>query len=542
MFFDANFSQFGRTSGQQLNGLRRQLGVGVDPVFDYSQMSELAKDLTKKEEKTRQAPASQEPSGGPPLTSLEQLRRALHDVSGPIGGDAAGGGGGGGDAGAGGDEVGGIGAGENAAFEAQSPGQARARREQLRPSASFKACSRDKRQQKDAIKDCAPPIGNYRPKDTLCRPRQKDADFGLKSPTKSKHTLQLEKQIADLKAENKPFEHLVRHAVSIEEGDTPERLKLTIVVPDLARSVPHADPCQNAVPRGKLEYNVNSFTAGVLDGDIYTSSMKRNPVWDFAKLRKEDPLTRDSYFVPGQYTCNMDAVRPRILTTTVAFDRQRPRPKPEGKKPTGHHLPDRSLSRSCPALTNSISTKVPDFSKYTVRPKFFRPAEGYHDLDDPLIDQQVMHHNLTFDVVEADRVLHRRPAPAECWDTGLTREECFKTCRAYHESIPLQRAKDNLAQGLRSLDLLPTVESSKLQRRVRDLNFTEILGRDTEKKHTASPSRMRNQGNSVKFEREVRYGDSRVDTQKLSSLSSSIQSMRAGRTWEALPVEEVPSG
>merc|ERR1719210_2582833 len=100
MIFDTTFSEIGRSSGQQLDALRRQLGVGIDPSYDYSHMEEMQKKLIQKKDKKFKG-ATGDSAGqdaGGPVTGLDQLRRALREVVGSSAGleepilDEAGGG------------------------------------------------------------------------------------------------------------------------------------------------------------------------------------------------------------------------------------------------------------------------------------------------------------------------------------------------------------------------------------------------------------------------------------------------------------------
>lgn len=548
MFFDGAFSQLGRKSEEHLHGLRKQLGIGVDPAFDYTEIIEQAKQVSKKPEKK---PDGQKQDGQKeilgsddkgPLSGIEQLRRVLKDVVGANGMPEEGGGA------------------EEASNEAAlksgddklSPAQVRAQREKFRPTSSFLAVHRRKRAGLDSNnRDRAPPLGTYRPQDDFCRPRlTRDVDFGLKTPHKSLRAKATESRIAQLKEDGKPYDHLVRHTHSVElsEEFPPEGIKGHTGVFDLGKAPAHNDPTKNAVPRGKLEFNTNSFTAGVLDGDLSCSHTCRNPFWDFEKTLKEPPQhKRDTYFQPGQYRCNLESVRPKLMYTTTNFEKQRER-KPikntdgliDVKDQPGHHLPDRSLARSCPLLKQRIA--VPDISKGTKRPDHFKPADGYVNKSDPEARERVYQHDLTYDVSENSKVLGRRARTAESFDNSLTREDEVKRTRNFHNSISLVRTAENLKKGAmpHSVELLPDVDGgpSLKTRMLLNMDFHQMGGRETEKRYTESPSRHRDQGKATKFERDVRAGDLRADAQALSPLAGNIMGLRATRTWQALPVGE----
>jgi hypothetical protein len=540
MFFDVAFSQPGRKSEEHLHGLRKQLGVGVDPAFDYTQMAELSKKVSKKEEKKKDSKSEGLSDERGPLSGLEQLRRALKDVVGTTPEDQ--------------------GEREEASNEALkasgedkiSPAQVRATREAFRPTSSFIAVTRDKRKERDiGCKPRAPPIGSYRAKDDVIRHLiTRNVDFGLKPPTKSLRAKELERTIAQLKEQNKPYDHLVKHSVSVEMSeDTPENIRshLSERSVELSKSQPHTDPSKNYVARGSLNFNVNSFTAGVLHGDTSCSHITRAPSWDFEKILKDDPITRDTYFQPGQYKMNMESVRPKLVYKTIGFGQQQKRKRMkeavgmiEIEDRPGAHLPDRSLARSCPLLSSKSRLKVPDIGKGTLRPDHFKPADGYHDREDPEIHARVFEQDMAHDIMEASKVTWRRARTAESFDQSLTRQEELKRTRNFGANISLVRAQENLKRGgPLSTELLSELDSSPIfKRRLRNTDLHLMVGRDTERRHVESPSRHRDQGKATKFERGVRSGDILCDAQALSPLAGGILNLRASRTWEGFPAHE----
>jgi hypothetical protein len=233
------------------------------------------------------------------------------------------------------------------------------------------------------------------------------------------------------------------------------------------------------------------------------------------------------------------------MYTTTNFNKQRARkPLKESvglidiQERAGAHLPDRSLSRSCPLLSQRIV--VPDISKDIKRPDMFKPVDGYCKKGDLEARDRVYQHELTYDAVENSKVLGRRARTAESFDRSLTREDEVKRTRNFHNSVSLVRTAENLKNGAtpHSVELLPDVDGgpSLKTRMLMNMDFHQMGGRETEKRYVESPSRHRDQGKATKFERDVRTGDIRADAQVLSPLAGGIVGLRATRTWEALPV------
>mmetsp|Transcript_107020 Transcript_107020/g.284764 ORF Transcript_107020/g.284764 Transcript_107020/m.284764 type:complete len:540 (-) Transcript_107020:216-1835(-) len=535
MFLDQRFSQLGRNTEMALDGLRRQLGVGIDPSFDYSQMEESRRKM--KEKKEKKPPKANEDTA---VSGLDQLRKALREMVGGGGvleeeqNEADG------------DPASGSGA-------AASPAVARAAREQSRPSRAFLTTSRDDVRKLDVDapgRFRAPPVGLYRPKDELCQPRVKGAgpggDFGTHNPTRSRKAMEIEKEVERLKEENQPYIHLIKPAVSVEllEG-SPEKLRPRSPNWDMSKSSARPDICKVA----GIVYNDNTFTAGVLEGDLRCSQLKRNPSWDFAKISVAEPKMQETYFQPGQYSVNISATRERTDKKNIGFDKQRAR-KPlkefigriEIDSRLGDNLPDRSLSRS---FGMSLSRSVPllskeprvlgmHFDKYSERPAFSKPVPEYHRKDDPEADRTVLAHSMTFDARDADKSVRSRLRSAEKFDRSLPREQHFKIQRSYGQDVCLQRVKDNLTRGPVSVELLTDVDvSPQLQRRVTHVkDFGLMDGREPEKRYTQAPPRNRDQGAAMKFERGVREGDSRCDVSVLSPVSGGISELRATRTFD----------
>jgi len=363
MILDLPISEVGRSTGQHLDALRKQLGVGCDPAYDYSAMLALQNSVLGKKK-----PRASSPKGGgsgagslsqprSPAAGIDELKRAMSQQHGDGGGAAE-------------DEP----AQAKIAEHHHVPhvlGGARWAAEQKRPSASFVATSRNDISKLDISNRWrAPPVGSYRPKDEMLQPRLKGiVAISTKDPVRSRKALQFEQEMAELKASGQSIDHLTRHGVSVELLDEPpERARRRQVVFKWDKGSERPGPVES----GGIVYNDNSFTAGVLDGDLKCSELQRIPCFDFANLSTYEAKPRAYYFQPGQYAVKLEAVKPGPVCKTI-FDKQRPR-KPlrevvgrvEIISRAGAHLPDRSLSRSCPLLEPRMM--VPEFKHYTSRP------------------------------------------------------------------------------------------------------------------------------------------------------------------------------
>merc|ERR1712039_165597 len=232
----------------------------------------------------------------------------------------------------------------------------------------------------------------------------------------------------------------------------------------------------------------------------------------------------------------------RVGMKNLPFNKQRSRKSPRERvgrleidSRLGTNLPDRSLSWSCPHLSNQLRIAAPNFSKTLDRPDPIQIVE-YHNADNPEADQTVYQQNLTFNAMDANKVVWRKTKTVENFSTSLQREQQSKIMRHYVEDISRQRTRDNLTRGPVSVELLSDIDGyPSLRKRVNTTDFSRMGARAPEKKYTESPPRKRDPGRAAKFEREVREGDARSEAQQLSELTSGILELRATRTCEALP-------
>eukprot|EP00927_Polykrikos_kofoidii_P077994 TRINITY_DN74879_c0_g1_i1.p1 TRINITY_DN74879_c0_g1~~TRINITY_DN74879_c0_g1_i1.p1 ORF type:complete len:558 (-),score=123.42 TRINITY_DN74879_c0_g1_i1:98-1708(-) len=523
LFFKHEFSAVGKTTSGTLNALRKQLGVGCDPAFDYAEIAEMQRKLAKGENQksTRQPTAEEAGAGG--ATSLEQLRRALRDVVGSgaatneLPHDEADGAEGGGTSGS-----------------PLSPADVRELREKQRPTRSFMTPTRDKLRQLDIdSRFRAPPVGTYKPKEDLLhlRPRAVGRDFGIKDPTRSRKELEKEEEIAKLKAEKQSTDHLEKVGTSLE---------LKPGIPEMPRHSPSCDfgkgrSRPDIVKTAGITYHTNSFTTCVLDGDL-KCSVERSPEWDFAKTSTAPAKQREYYFQPGQYKPNFEAVRPRLAANNIPFEK-RPKRQPfdKGLARVGDHLPDRSLSRSCPVLSKFRDVKAPLMDHYTARPTMKKI--DYHRADDPAVDQAVLEHEYTFDAMQARNFMDPKMLTVQPYNESISRLQQMQIQRAYGDDIPLQRSKSNVSEGPRSVELVEGDVGNKpsLQPRVKVRNFGQISGREKECKYTKAPARKINDrlSKATQFKREERDGDSRLEPGTVSDLAMGMTRFRDERFYDA---------
>lgn len=505
MIFTDAYSQIGRSSSEKLDNLRRQLGVGTDPAYDYSAMAELQKQLTRnkhgEDEEERKA-------------ALEELRAAL-EARRPTGDWASCNGG--------------------ARRVVQSGGsQASSRPEFRKPSRAFLTPSRKKLDDATEKVVRAPPPGAYRPKHPA-EARSRSIDFAMRSPTKSRHTLATEQQVAELLAQRQPVDHLTKNAVSVELLEQkPEPMRNRVVVGDFAKQSDRPD----WIKESGIVFHESSFTEGVPDGDLNTSKWVRGPRCDFAKLSTAPDKPREYFFQPGQYEVDAGFVitKPNTQVKAVDFPKQTKRKPPAMAKREGDHLPDRSLARSCPLLEPRL--KVANFDKYSDRPSLANTRKPYHRAEDPDIDSAVLHHSMSHDEMEAAKSVWAKVKTADKFDRHLPREEQAKAQRGYGEDVASRMAKDNKRREKpMSVDLLEEVGNSPVLRpRVVTHDFKHMGPRGQPAgKYKEHPPRQRKElQDGILFGRGQRPGDGRAATEMLSPSAAAIAEKRRGRTFVAL--------
>jgi len=517
MFLEGMVSTIGKTTQGNLDALRKQLGPGVDPAFDYSAFKVAQKSQdAKKAPHASKDPAS--PSGG--SNNLDQLRRALREVVGTAGADEP-------------DQDQAQAAAEAADGAKLSPGIIRKQREEKRPNRAFVTTTRNYHANL-AVENRfrAPPVGSYRPNSELIDARVLGKDFHYRDPAQSRLVAKLEQEVAELKAEGKPYEHLYKDITSVEMLDEkPQRQKDPIHSPTIEKILPRPD----IVKMYGISYQDNTFTDGVLEQDKNTSFLQRTPKWDFARMSSSKPKDREFYFQPGQYEPNLDAVRTKLETKNSPFEKQRDRASRNKKKPLpGDHLPDRSLARSCPHLSTSPRLLSPDISTYLDRPSINGKPKVWHNANDPEADSKVLDYQMNFDIMDAAKATWVVRPPGD-FNKSLTRQKEMRRMRSYGSDVALQRVKDNITRGPVSVELLETDfdNSPSLKPRVRIRNMIHMAGREREHNYIESPARQKEQ-KGFKFDREVRTGESWADSSRLSPIAGVVSELRNTRTYDPL--------
>jgi len=547
MILDNCYSSIGRTTHQHLNNLRRQLGTGVDPAYDYSAMNDLQKKLAmagKQGLKARSEKAHGEGSASP-TSGLDLLKRTLKEVVGT---------------GAGIDD----GDSEQADASAHNrrarstPADTKDQREQNRNTSAFKNSTRESLSRLDIENRFrAPPIGSYRPKDEIMQRKQVCHEWTPKRQSESLKTTELNKEIQRLEEEGQPVEHLTKPAVTIElQEGIPDRPKSKGRNYQMVKDLPRPD-----MAVGK--YYDNSFTAGVLDGKERTSDYPRLPSWDFAKTSTAPDKPREYFFQPGQYAVKWEVSRPKLDVKNISFDNQQARKplretvggKEVASRPT-MHLPDRSLSR--PSALGAVigdgrgcqvvEARVKDvhIAKCTTRKPPYEYVPPVYDASDPEVVEAVMHRHNTFDLFEAIKATKTRLQPAREFGKDLTRMQQLKTTRSFGNDIALTMMQNSLAQGPTSSELAPMDaihDKPSLQKKVLGQSLKTMAGREQSKSYMELPPRGKVDElcQNMSFERGSRSGDARAETQIMSRLAGAITELRGARSYDALPREDHPA-
>mmetsp|Transcript_29620 Transcript_29620/g.47703 ORF Transcript_29620/g.47703 Transcript_29620/m.47703 type:complete len:527 (+) Transcript_29620:94-1674(+) len=523
MIMDTCFSEVGRSTDQHLNNLRRQLGTGVDPAFDYSSMLEMQKKLAQAGKKTTKERADRqhgETTSGP-ASGLDLLKRTLREVVG-------------------------VGAGVEDEEEEQvagnqrrarsTPADIREQRDQNRNSYAFMAVSRDDLKKLDVENRFrAPPIGSYRPKEFQMsnRTRQPCHQWAPLVKTKSLKAIAIEKEIERRKEEGKPYDDLVKHGVSIEmEEGIPGKPKPRQPTRAFEKDLPRPDMTKAA----NIQYNDNSFTAGLVDGDLYTSKFRSNPCFDFAKLSTAPAKEREYYFQPGQYAVKLDSSKPRPQQRNIAFDKQQNRKPLSDSAPAGLHLPDRSLSR--PGCFEG-RVRGFDMKDFTNRKPIYDKRAPDYDSSDPRIEESVLRGLNSFDAFEAIKPTRPGLKHVESFKNSLTRLQHARTMRSYADDKCLQLARTNLTRGPTSSEMLPMDsmhDKPSLIKKVVVQDLRTMQGREVSKEYRELPPRGKDLRNVMFFERETRSGDARRPDPAFH-----ITELPASRSYDALPRQLHPS-
>lgn len=512
MLFHHPLSTAGRSTQGTLDALRRQLGRDLDPACD---------DMAREDSHAHHRPhTAGEAEGGVAVPkNLLELERVLKEaVEGVRVVDD------------------GTGLKDKGSEEFSTPRCVRDRR-RVRPSPAFVTLTRDAREHAATYGIYEPPPpGLYRVKEDVIssRPRVKTADFNERPASRSAHTIAIEEQVERLAAENQPTEHLTRPSVSVEHAiNIPERVKPRCVgVKDFSKAIGRKDLAEEA----GIQYHVNTFTKGVLDGDMLCSIRHRVGAWDFGKAANARPKLAKTYFEPGKYAKagNIDAIRQRVGTAGKPFHLQQPRRPMTTEISHGDSIiPDRSLARKCSATVPRLKGGH-DFGLETDRPPLQGKPKEYHRTDDPKACDSVVEHAMSYDVSKAEKALLRRARSADAFAHAVPRNQAMLGTRMYAQAgIPQD------GNTIRSTEVMPLDEIHRKgtingHPRIKTRNFQRMLGRDVEKENCNSPSRKRDLSAASRFMRETREGESRIDPSTMSSLAGSVAQLRKTRSYAEL--------
>ena len=319
----------GRATEVELNTLRRKLGFGCDPCFDYSTWREVPK---KMDDSIEYPDELQEQKFIELLKqvnseTINEPHQVLEDIP-------------------------------------RKNSNERRQKEQIRPSSAFKRCGRDDLQKRVA-KNQGPAVGSYHPKaeclaslGRVKHPEPKVPDFKAYVTPKGGHD-----------CENSMHDDQASHYVW-GPGMTYVNMAKQMPRPDLLSFSPPNDP-EAIDPRG------------VMDGHLHCARFGhfyRQPCFDFAKLCRKERIGPKGSVSPGEYEVKLELVKPSLRCHSFSCI---PRASFLGSKRITDHLPDRSLSRDCPSLTKfgkllSPPVRVPKFDRPMV------PATGSCRVDPPM--------------------------------------------------------------------------------------------------------------------------------------------------------------
>mmetsp|Transcript_7613 Transcript_7613/g.19418 ORF Transcript_7613/g.19418 Transcript_7613/m.19418 type:complete len:530 (+) Transcript_7613:59-1648(+) len=518
MFFEESFSAVGKATGQQLESLRLQMGPGVDPAVEHS--------------KERSSP-----SRGPRIVAddaslraslcaarfdTEDLRANIMELHGHCPDRE-----------------------REAAAAARRPlsaisdtlrgGRAEAD-PKPRPSSAFLSRSRGELEKQDVTKRFrAPPVGTYKPNKDACMPRlQSTVPFG---PERK------EAEDTEERGGGRDLKQLVGDQdIAVELGDIVAKKENHIPCRDFSKSPGRPDFFKGF----GIVSNTNTFTAGVLEGDLRCSQSTRQPCYSFSTSEGKSKV-QSGYAEPGLYNVKDKLVRPRSGQQNFRFDRQCPRrplsaPVAPGQNRFG-------LTKSCPHLsTERRVVGVPDLSKCIARPPITNPGSDCY-ADSPEAAQVALQRALVTDLGEIDKKLRRRPRTADSFGKSLNRQQHRRSMRIHADDVAEHRMKENLANGPVSVELMADVADRPCFRKpVASPVFAQMPGRELQCQHADPPARRRPRGGGrqgkqpaavQQFAREARTGETRCKLQQFSHLAGAISELRATRTYEALSAEEL---
>jgi len=518
MIFDGKFSEIGRSTEQMYTGLLQQLPKGTDPAHDYTAPSDAHKRVAAASRAKAERLQANAPGKSPHDDCLTKLQKALIDNigRGVVPEDKS-------------NQQKGV-ANRHSTL---SPLARRQAQETDRCSPVFLSPGRDY-VDKHAVENQfrAPPLGTYKPKEHVVISRTHNTEFGERVQTKSLKAFEFEQQVDALNRQGKPVDHLLKSFVSVDYLDNaPERVQHRMRGFEINRQLPRGDIVQNS----NINYNVNSFTAGVMDGDKKCSGVTRQAVYKFSES-PSGAKERPTYFIPGRFKLDGGPRTSKI----ISFDKQlarKPFCETKGRVVVNRDhmagIPDRSLARDC----HLLETPVPSFDikRMLDRPDVVCGVE-YHNSLDPIVDSQVMLRKLSYDVCTAERPILKKMPCVGSFSKALNRSQSMAALRSYGEDVCLQRqqaARKNPA--VRSTELLPLEDTEPMRSQLGTCDYSRMVGRSPDFSQRELPPRRRDFHEASRFERGLKAGQTKCDVDALSPLSGRIGALRGARSYNAMP-------
>eukprot|EP00397_Hematodinium_sp_SG-2012_P032857 GEMP01035031.1.p1 GENE.GEMP01035031.1~~GEMP01035031.1.p1 ORF type:complete len:518 (+),score=102.46 GEMP01035031.1:110-1663(+) len=517
MLLDGVYSKLGRATQMELAALRRMLSVGTDPAYDYSKEIESSKTLlmnaAKRSKSTtdiKNDAADKVPDAVGPLADLGTALGTWRDEN-------------------------------QLKTEVKDSNQvqvgAARRQKQLRPTWAFAAQNwQDIARHEDHMFD-QPACPNLRVKEECTQRRVMVSSFGLRPKNVGLKTKELMKKIEELKEAGKLLSaaNLLKHSISVDYLPTmPIRGRRKVVVPDFKHLGGHKNPDDLC----DIVFNINSFDGNMRNIDKLNGEYGRSPQWDFRATQGHEPPAQESYFVPGQYRCQYNAVRRRDDKSGVAWNRRIAGLPFEKTGSQQRFVPDRSLCRTCSAIEPRIL--VPDMSKGVPRPVPGNKIVSEVSMK-PEFQEAVTRQRMEYDANKAEKFMLKRDCIPD-FNKFLRREDSMVGSRVYGEDRALQQARH--VPPVLSVERLPLerLDTPAVYPRVGTSidDFNLQRGRDEgirPARECDKPSRKHDQIKEVsKFSRSPRRGESGCPVRRMSAITDSVASLRKCRAY--FPVTE----
>merc|ERR1719253_394920 len=527
LFTKGAVSQAGRATETHLNTLCQQLGVNCDPCFDYSEVIARHAELARKKAKSVDDEPPQEPTG--PLAALHNALRDA-DVAEHHGEQEA---------------------------RAETPPLLR-HRAKVKPQWPFVNQSRDAMHKHLVANQFAPPPpGTYRPRDkfpehepvTKERVMTTNFDFHPTNESILKTRAREEREAAEARGEfeEKGAEWWRLPATSIEVSEEywcssfgPESAcRPKMLAPEIKKQLPRPDLGKQS----SIVYNINTFDEGALTQDLNTSSFKRQPEWDFRKLKQRSSPALSSFFQPGQYKPDYNSVGRRDDDPKMMkFEKQQKRPNPEDgagrNKPPKESsygrslIPDRSLHRKTSVLSTIPRVLTIDLGKQLARPSMVQRKVMYNE-NDPAMVQATLERERDLPWHELYKVVCPRSDYSPSYARSIRRDQATLGTRMAGVDPAMIRARK--PPPVTQTEMLPVeaVDSDLARPRILQKDFKLMPQRYHSKLYQDHAARYK-EPTAPKFERDLHANEQRADLLALSPDCRKVQTLRGDRSFEAL--------